>query len=56
MGKVLVVLLACLGLAAVLGRFFPTSSSVAFVAGGYGITWFVLVILGGGFFIYKRVK
>lgn len=54
--RLLVVVLSIIGAAALFGRIFPSLAHVAFMAGGYGISWLMLVSLGSGFLTFKITR
>lgn len=54
--RFIVIALATLGSAFLLGRIFPSIAGVAFVVGGFGITWLFLACSGVGILAYRATK
>lgn len=56
MMRLVIVCLAVFGLCAALYTFLPSSTQVAFMAGGHGVTYMMLAGIAGAFITYKATK
>lgn len=56
MGRFIVIILATLAAGYFLGHIFPSIAHIAFVVGGFGITWMMLACAGFGVFAYKATE
>ncbi len=54
--RIIVIALATVGAFLLIGHFFPTTRTIAFNLGTFGVTWLMLLTLGASLTSYKVTK